>query len=236
MRIATITPTRGDRPQFLKIAKKLLTLQTYQPDEVIIVDDPAASDGIDINWRYHEGCRRAVEKNCDLLLFWEDDDYYSPSYIETLVHAYQSCQKKPLIFGLGDTIYYNILVRKWGKMIHPGRASAMNTLITAETYKCFSWPKDALKYDPEHGTGFLDKSLWDWAQKERFGKTMPTNVSSPLSIGIKHGVGKCGGSHHDIKESSWLIPLKNVDPDLLWLRSHVVPEVFPFYEKLAKTL
>ena len=41
MKIATITPTRGDRPEFLKMALKLIKLQTQQPDEIIVVDNPS---------------------------------------------------------------------------------------------------------------------------------------------------------------------------------------------------
>ena len=235
--IATITPTRGDRPQFVSIAKKLIKLQTCQPDEVIIVDDPPKSDAVDINWRYHEGCRRAIEKGCDLLIFWEDDDYYAPHYIEALVAAYRTFIPQPLVFGLGDTIYYNMRLRKWSKIIHPGRASAMNTLVSSEVYHHFPWSQDNSKvYDSVHGAGFFDRQLWDWAQKEGVGKTISTDISSPWSIGIKHGIGKCGGSHHDTKESSWLVPLKMKDPDLSWLRSHVRPEIFPLYEKLAQDL
>jgi len=41
MKIATITPTRGDRPEFIKMALKLIKLQTQQPDEIIVVDNPS---------------------------------------------------------------------------------------------------------------------------------------------------------------------------------------------------
>jgi len=237
MKIATITPTRGDRSQFVQNARKLIKLQTHQPDEVIIVDDVPRSDAFDINWRYHKGCHEAVKRGCNLLIFWEDDDYYAPRYIETMLNFYEKTDPKPLIVGIGDTIYYSIRLCKWNKFIHPGRASAMNTAMTTEACKKFPWPKDSPEgYDPQHGTNFLDRQLWSWAAQNKCGKTFATHIYSPVSIGIKHGIGKCGGSHHDTNEAAWLMPLRFSDADLSWLRRHVIPEIFPFYEKLAQQL
>lgn len=235
MRIATITPTRGDRPQFLKMALKLINLQTRQPDEIIVVNDPPKSSEIDINGRYHEGCKRAIEKGCDLLFFWEDDDYYAPTYIEAMTKAFEECNPQPQVFGVGMTVYYHLFLRKWGAFLHEHKASAMNTMITKEAYKQFRWPKDnSEKYDIQHGTGFLDTQLWEWAQRKKMSKTILYKPNNPLSIGIKHGMGKCGGSHHDKNESQWLMPLRNNDPNMSWLQQHVIPEAFEFYASLKE--
>ena len=166
VRIATITPTRGDRSAFLRNAQRLIKLQTRQPNEIIIVDDIPRSDNIDINWRYHKGCHEAVKRGCQLMIFWEDDDYYAPRYIETMVNFYEKLEPKPLVLGISDTIYYHLRLRKWNKFIHPARASAMNTVITAEAFRKFPWPKDAQEYDP-HGKSFLDRQLWDWAAQNK---------------------------------------------------------------------
>jgi len=83
-------------------------------------------------------------------------------------------------------------------------------------------------------TTSLDKQVWELAQQKNIGKTMLYKPDNLLSIGIKHGIGKCGGSHHGMNEKQWLMPLKNADPDHSWLQQHVIPEAFQFYSSLKR--
>ena len=46
MKLALITPTRGDRPLFEKQYNNIIKNQTVQPDEVIIIDYPPVNKEI----------------------------------------------------------------------------------------------------------------------------------------------------------------------------------------------
>jgi hypothetical protein len=70
---------------------------------------------------------------------------------------------------------------------------------------------------------FLDIKLWEYARhrKRKF-------VTSG-AVGVKHGVGLCGGKGHGFK-------MPNTDPDLVWLRQNVDNISFEFYNSMVESL
>jgi hypothetical protein len=52
-------------------------------------------------------------------------------------------------------------------------------------------------------------------------------LTTVKSIGIKHGVGLCGGGGH--KNTMWY---KNEDPGMKWLASHVDKKSLEFYKSI----
>ena len=91
MKIGVLIPTRGDRVKFLAQANKLLSKQTMKPHEVNIVNFKPSDGNKDITKRYRVGCNQLFnEKKCDLVIFWEDDDWYSNDYIETVFKSWLS--------------------------------------------------------------------------------------------------------------------------------------------------
>ena len=111
MKTCVLIPTRGDRTKFLNYAKKQLEKQTFQPDEIIIVNDTPKSSDKDITWRYKIGIQRAKEKNCNLIFFWEDDDWYANDYLEWMFNNWKA-RKFPVIFGVNETYYYHIKLHR----------------------------------------------------------------------------------------------------------------------------
>ena len=174
MKIAVIIPTRGDRPKFLKQCHKLIAKQTLQPNEVIIVDYAAKSSLKDITARYRKGVEKATKLGCNCAVFWEDDDWYHPTYLEWLVKEWTG-HRRPQIFGVGETYYYNIAATARLYMAHPNRTSAFCTLIGLP-YKG-SWPDDHYAY--------LDMHF----HKLGIVQTVTFPKNKILAIGIKHGVG-----------------------------------------------
>ena len=113
MKLGVLIPTRGDREKFLNHAKFLLSKQTIKPDEINIVDFKPSDNEKDITKRYRIGCEQLFnEKKCDLVVFWEDDDWYSPKYLETIKNNWIESEN-PQIIGIGKTIYYHILTKKY---------------------------------------------------------------------------------------------------------------------------
>ena len=169
MKITCIIPTRGDRPNFVAQANHLIERQTYQPDDVMIIQ---STNGITGNYQ------RGIQNIKDgLIICWEDDDYYPKDYIERIVERYDGSD----LMGFESTIYYHIKQRKYKEMIHPGRSSMFQTIIKAGI---------KIKY-PEDSEPFLDLRLW---QDKNHSRQL---ISGPsLAIGIKHGMGKTIGAGH----------------------------------------
>lgn len=208
MIIGVLIPTRGDRPQFLEHAKYLLSQQTKQPDHVLIVDEPPKDNKCDITYRYRTGCEKLFALGVDVILFWEDDDWYRQDYIEKMLTAWLSIGK-PHIFGLGDTIYYHIKTNQYKIMHHPERSSMMATLLSKEAK--IDWGKDDY--------AFTDLILWKQLQSKATYKFNDT-----ICLGIKHGIGMAGGSAHSKK-----FRYDHNDQDLKYLQKVVDPKSFIFY-------
>jgi len=216
MNIALIIPTRGERPQFLKQCHKLISRQTLKPKEIIVVDYPPKGGMKDITQRYRKGVVTATQRGCDCAIFWEDDDWYHPTYLEWLVNAWKKA-KQPQIFGVGETYYYHIGATARLHMPHPGRTSAFCTLVSLP-YKG-SWPADTYAYVDMHfhKTGLV--------------KTVPFPKDKVLAIGIKHGCGLTGGGGHSARFRWDMIN----DKARQWFLKHMDEEI-KFYDKIGSTL
>ena len=210
LKIGIIIPDRGDRPLFLANCLRMIKNQTMQPTIVELVNDAPLSDACDITYRYRIGYDRLRNKSLDCILLMENDDFYAPNYIETMV-----CQwikdGKPEIIGTNYTIYYHIGLNKHFTMNHKRRASAMNTLLKPDLN--FTWCVD---HEP-----YTDLHLW---------KTLNGHTFEPkelISIGIKHGIGKTGGVNHKCSFHRYI----NDDQSKELLKRHMDDESFLFYTK-----
>lgn len=214
MKIGVLIPTRGDRSIFLEHAKKLIGKQTMKPDLIEIVDDKPLSKGKDITWRYRLGCERLFSKGADVIIFWEDDDWYSPLYIQTLFCEWLKAGK-PDIFGINTTVYYHLRSRKYVELGEGNKkASAMATMVTKSVIN-IPYPSD----------DYVWFDIWIWERLKGF--SIP--VQRPLNLGIKHGIGLTGGIGHNAGASIY----KKYDYNLKYLHSVVDSESFQFYKKLC---
>ena len=214
IKLGVLIPTRSNRPEFLEFAKQQISSQTLQPDVIEIVDDPPLNTNKDITWRYRIGCQRLFDKKIDIIVFWEDDDFYSSNYLKTMVNLWDA-NGRPSCIGLADTYYYHLGIRKWLRMQHPGRASAFSTLVSSKILE-IKWPDD--------GYSFVDIDIW----KQLQGKSLKIDM---LTLGIKgYGQGALfGGIGHSEKWTAY----RNDDSDLAWLKEKT-GESFSFYERFTR--
>lgn len=238
MRIAVIIPDRLDRPNFLAQCKKMLDYQSVKPDATFLINYLPRSEKPDITQRYRTGYERVSELNLkhpesayDLIFFIENDDFYSPYYIEDMI-AHWKLNGEPDLFGTSYTTYYHIGLRAYFNFYHPERASMMNTVIK---------PNLDIIWPPGHES-FTDMHLWTRDRCLEGSKKVWT-PNSQLSIGIKHGVGMCGGRQHTTGLQRFTIKggLGNEaaggvdDSELKWLYQHVKEEsIFNFYKSFGK--
>jgi hypothetical protein len=231
MKIACIIPDRSDRPQFLEHCIKMLKNQTVKIDHCELVNFPAISEKPDITQRYRVGYETVSKLGgFDIVFFIENDDYYLPTYIEEMVSAWIA-NGKPDLFGTSYTYYYHIGLQSYFKMNHPERASAMNTMIKPRLN--IVWPNDNEVYTDLHL--WLHDHVLNGVKKT----WTPQHI---ISIGIKHGVGFCGGRHHKDRLGRYKMSggLGNEaasgfdDLQAAWLRANTDNDSFEFYTEWKK--
>lgn len=215
MRIAILIPDRGDRQLFTLNCKRMIKAQTIQPEIVVFVDFVPKNNAIDITQRYRIGYNVLRNKGMDVIFLMENDDYYAPNYIETMLKNWEN-SGKPALFGTTKTIYYHIKLRKHYTMHHVTRSSAMSTMIKPDLK--FPWCAD---YNP-----YTDCHLYEVLPYKLF----TPNPDKPICIGIKHDVGLCGGHGHSTKLDAYdNLSTSASDPEMLWLRGNMDLDSFEFY-------
>ena len=199
----TITPSRGDRPEFLNFCKHQLDRMNTQPCKSYFIDYTPKNGEVDLVPRIQEGIRQAKHDGFDLVFILESDDFYPIDYFDNIPDAD--------FIGEQSTTYYSLRNNTWQSMNHPARSSLFTTGFKISALNGFNWPKQTEK--------FLDISLWNFAQRKKraFRKTG--------AIGIKHNIGLCWGKGHTML-------MKNSDPQREWLKSNVDQESWAFYQSL----
>lgn len=206
--IAVVIPNRAGRKVFMKQCLKMINRQTLKPDHIEIVDYAPLSLEKDITQRYKYGYNQC--RSFDVVLFMENDDYYHPQYIEYMVSKWIE-NGRPQLLGMDHTIYYHLHKRAYFTMHHITRSSAMNTLLTGNLN--FTWPADN---DP-----YTDIHIWMKAGL----KGLIITPDKEYCIGMKHGVGLCGGGNH----SDGLHRFINDDQSGNYLKSNIDPDSLQFY-------
>lgn len=204
MKVGVLIPTRGDRPLFLDNAKRMLDAQSLQPNVVELVNFRPKDDQKDITLRYRMGFQ-VLKNKCDLVVCWEDDDWYHCGYLEYMVSKWRE-HGEPDLLGTDRTLYYHLLQRKYETLENMKHSSMMNTCIKSKLQ--VEWPDDHYP--------FTDVHIWS----RHTGKLVSSGVRS---IGIKHGVGLCGGAGHNG------LMLTKKDPDLEMLKLLIDTKSYNWY-------
>jgi len=215
IRIGIIIPDRNDRPKFLQNCLRMLRAQTVQPQMVEVVNDPTIFKPTekDITWRYRLGYERLRDKGLDVIFFIENDDYYAPNFIETMLKKWEA-NNRPDLFGTNYTVYYNLPWKKFVTLTHLRRSTMASTIIKPDMD--FKWCVDTEPYTDS----------WLWSRSKLKGVTV--NPDSNIFIGIKHGIGLTGGGFHSDRQDyydkhGW------ADADSSWLKNNMDLESFKFY-------
>lgn len=217
MKIATLTIDTGERKNFLRKCREFIYRQTLQPDISYFLTEPSGIKGVDLTWRMKKGLNTL--KYFDLIIIFESDDYYADNYIETMVKEWQALGR-PDILGIDSTIYYHLETDKYVQINHEGRSSLFSMAFSGKMVDSIEWPPD--------DTLFLD--MWFW--KNFKGELISLDPRIPVCIGIKHGIGICGGKGHD-KDFRIYATAKN-DIDNQWLREIAGNETVDFYKNLMR--
>lgn len=210
MRIGVIIPDRGDRPKLLENCSRMLQSQTLKPACLTLINYKPLSNGCDITQRYRLGYNSLKKSSLDMIAFIENDDWYAPDYLETMAAEFIA-HGSPTLLGLDHTVYYHIGAFKHFTMHHSTRSSAMNTCIK---------PDLDIDFGPDDNP-YTDAWLWEKYKSD-------AKIFIPkkeICMGIKHGVGMCGGQNHTTHMHRYV----NDDQDKKFLKSILDPISFDFY-------
>jgi len=209
---ATITPSRGDRPELLEFCKHQLSRMTVKPSKSYFIDYKPTSERIDLIDRVKQGVDQAKADGFEYAFIIEDDDAYPANYFEQFDIGEFS------YYGSQETIYYNIRNRTYNIFQHQGRSSLFITGFKISELDKFNWvaPKNR----------FLDISIWEYSATS---KGIRQFIKPTGAIGIKHNLGLCAGKGHVQRGA-------NIDDSLEKLRCWTDNEQFDFYTELMKKL
>lgn len=207
--VVAVTPT-GDRPETLELCGFYVRRQVRQPDRWIVIDDgrtPArAPKGAELHRRepQPDDPPHTLVKNLqlamdlvepdDLIVMFEDDDWYSPYYIATIVFALLEHD----LAGVGGTYYYYYPDALLWDVGNDDHCSLCATGFRARVMQGMKWPDN---YS-------VDLAIWKEDCRKKFISNWPPQV-----IGMKGLPGRQGqSSGHDRTR-------KGYKPDLgrVWL-------------------
>ncbi len=209
----TITPTRVDRPAFLEFCKYQLSRMTVKPDKSYFIDYPPISSSFDLVPRIRLGIEQAKNDGFDLVFIIEEDDWYGSNYFDNIPDVD--------FIGQDSSHYYNLRNNTHQEFSHPKRSSLFTTGFKISAL--------AFGYQfPPHEYINLDVHLWSKAPKGWGANRGSIAMRKTGAIGIKHGIGKCGGRGHKMV-------MNNKDLNWEWLKSNVDQEAFIFYKTLKLT-
>lgn len=219
--IGVLIPTQHKRDNFLEQSMKMLEGQTRQPDNVMVMDWVHDFDSpIDLNWRYVDGLMWLFNHGCKQVILWEEDDYYKPDYIEKMMASYESVGS-PDLFGLSNTIYYHLGIRRYAMLEHKGHSSAMSMIVSNKILT--------------HGIPDRDKYDFDIFYSRRVKNAVFVRPVDTRCISIKHGIASCGTMGHKKEAKIYYENTTNSickdDKDLLYLKQET-GLYFDFYKTL----
>jgi hypothetical protein len=208
MTFCAIIPDRGDRKELTEHCLWQLSRMTLKPDQSYNINYKPESDRFDLTERVKQGWKLAKQDGIEWCCIVENDDFYPADYFETI---FSEDKSQYSFIGNDMTTYYNLKNKTWRTWRHNLRASLFTTCFKTDVMDDFRWSNG--------NTPFLDVSIWEYA--ELFTK----HFIYANAIGIKHGLGKCGGKGHKMI-------MENQDNNLEYLKSIVDKESFEFYSKL----
>lgn len=217
-RFAIIVPDRGDRPEFTERCKK--QIDAFNCNEhafTVYVDFSPVGTMPDLVERVYDGINYAKDGGVDFVFIVENDDAYPFNYLSKMGDPEDFD-----FIGCEHSYYYNLRNLTWQRFDHQHRSSLFNTGFRISAMDGFPWEQLI-----RHNDVFLDIEIWKWARRRNRRKIK--FVESTGSIGIKHGIGLCGGKGHRME-------MINKDPAMSWLKARVEADSFEFYKQLSSKL
>lgn len=227
MKLTAFTPACS-RPEAWALSEKYMARQTRPPDQWIVVDDGDPPSVCTMGQKYvympqfrgkgslSKKVRFLIKSGLvtgDAIVIWENDDWYAPTYLETMEKWLTTYE----LVGEGHSLYYNVQMRfhyEHGNMQH---SSFCSTAIRREC-----WPqleRASLSDDP-----FVDWRLWQTSRSRKKVFDPNTHGYGRQVFNIKAMPGIPGyGSGHTAKDKTG-----QIDADLSYLISQIGEDAYDY--------
>ena len=198
----TLLIATGCRPEAWRISEALLERQTYAgPARLVVVDDGPVAQPITLQragWTVEvvrpmprwEAGQNTQARNLaaglevidrdELVVCWEDDDYYAPGYLSDVANWLESAD----LVGECRARYYNVATGHGRQLGNRQHASLCSTAVKGDGLALL---RQAVKRSPK----FIDLELWRMFARKQLHETRHV-------VGIKGmpGRGGIGVGHH----------------------------------------
>jgi len=214
--ITAITPT-GDRPLAFALCQKWMSKQILKSNQWIVVDDGITPMKSTVSMQYIRRVPRPSDPSRTLIenlrvaiplikgnkiIFIEDDEYYAPEYIQTMVSKLDKYE----IVGIGKSKYYHLLSGCYAQIGNLHHASL------AEMGFRHSFLPEFIKF--LDGGLYLDMRIWRTINRNRTHIFFDDNRS--LYVGMKGMPGRHGiGGGHDINHKIYRNRLRDQSREIL---------------------
>jgi len=180
--------------------------QTLKPERIYHINYIPLNGEMDLTQRVITGIDQSERDGIDKCFIIENDDYYPDDYFEKMQF---DCD----MIGSEKTTYYNLKFKRYKYLRHLGRSSLFCTGFRISKIKNMVFPLKS-----------LDIRMWLFAQN------LKVKFVNPGAIGIKHGIGLCGGMGHQFNANY------TKDSGMWYLKGQVRDESFEFYKSYHKKL
>lgn len=211
----TLLTCSHNRPEAFALCERWIARQTVKPTQWLVLDSSSTPLTCTQGQEHHHWpdltgmvakVKFALQTGLtigDVLIFVEDDDFYSPDYIEWCLNGL----KRYHLVGECQNLYYNVRYRWWYDHKNKAHASLCATSMRRDVFP-FLLQECQNTNDP-----FIDSRLWNNCRLSKM-PFDPVRLGKRRTIGIKAMPGTKGyGSGHDPK-NGWAIQ----DPNLVMLR------------------
>lgn len=163
----TIVTTTHNRAFCFSLLEKWVANQTVKPDQWLVINDSPNPDEYRYNYDQEVVIRKPDQDTLpsicenwlvalprikhDLVLVFEDDDWYSPDYIETMAGLLKDAE----LAGISDAIYYKLPSRRIINMYNREHASLAATGFRRSVCS------EVERVCKEYGNVFIDMGLWN---------------------------------------------------------------------------
>jgi hypothetical protein len=170
--ITAITPT-GDRPLAMSLCERWMMNQTVRPDQWLVIDDGQMPFTPTAPMEYVRREPRAGDPKHtlainlvqaiplikgDKILIIEDDEYYSPTYVEEMSKHMNGGK----LLGIRQNRYYHVPTGGYYQMHNMGHASLAQTAFASSFLPIF---KRAV--DESINVDYLDIRIWRMARQSQ---------------------------------------------------------------------
>lgn len=181
MKINLLTCTQ-DRPVAMAVCRRYIERSICKPDRWLIVSDgiipvmQEAMAGVDTIHLWRERFSKEPEHTLPLnlaasiplwedhygevLVFWEDDDWYSPAYLDQVKKAFTN-NPELLLYGQRRAPYYRLAAKEWAVMPNDEHSS-----LCATAMRIFPDTRRMLEFAiADVNSPFVDIRMWRWINK-----------------------------------------------------------------------